>query len=78
MFKDMYKLKFMPEIKMHPTFHVSLFKPFKKNTLWHDHKQMIRPPSDLVGGHFDYEGEDIFKCKKSKKKWVFGEMARKS
>ena len=42
-FKDMYKLEFFPEIKMHPTFHVSLFKPFKKDILWHDRKQMIGP-----------------------------------
>ena len=32
-FKDMYKFKLPPAIKVHLTFYVSLLKPFKENTL---------------------------------------------
>jgi len=47
-FKDIYKLELPPEIKVHPIFHVSFLKSFKDDTLWPDHKQVIRPPPDLV------------------------------
>ena len=33
MFKDVHKLELLPKIKMLLTFHVSLLKPFKKDTL---------------------------------------------
>ena len=31
-FKDVYKLELLPEIKMHPTFYVLLLKPFKEDS----------------------------------------------
>ena len=51
---------------MHPTFHVSLLKPFQKDTKWPGRKQVIRPPSDLVGDHLEYEVEGILKCRNHK------------
>ena len=51
----MYKLELLPEIKVHPTLHVSLLKPFNEDTLWPDQKQVSRPPPDLVGGHLEHE-----------------------
>ena len=67
-FKDVYKLELLPEIKVHPTFHVSLLKPFKEDTLWPDREQVIRPPPDLVGDHLEYEVEGILKCRNHKRK----------
>jgi hypothetical protein len=53
--KDVYKLELLPKIKVHPTFHFSLFKPFKEDTLLPNRKQVIQPPFELVGDHLEFE-----------------------
>lgn len=65
-FKDLYKLKLLPDIKVHFTIHVSLLKPFKEDTSWPDCKKVIRPLLDLVGDRLEYEVEDILKCRNHK------------
>ena len=75
-FKDVYKLELLPEIKVYPTFHVSLLKPFKENTLWPDCKQVIRPSPNLVGDHLEYDVEGILSVgitsKKGRDTWLSG------
>ena len=66
--KDVYKLELPLEIKVHLIFHISLFKPFKENTLLLDCKQVNRPPSKLVDNFLDFEVEGIIKNKSLNKK----------
>ena len=44
MFNNIYKLKITAVIKLCPTFHIFLIKPFEKDTLLYDCKQVIIPP----------------------------------
>ncbi len=55
-------------MKVHPTSHVPLLKPFKEGTLWPDHKEVMRPPPNLIGNYSAYEVEGNFKCRSSKQK----------
>ena len=67
-FKDVYKLELLHEIKVYPTFYFSFFKPLKEDTLWPNYKQMIGPPPDLVQNHVEYEVEGILKCRNHKQR----------
>jgi hypothetical protein len=37
------------------SFYVSYLKPCKVDTLWPDHKQIVRPHFSLVGDNLEYE-----------------------
>ena len=67
-FKGVYKLELPPEIKVHPTFHVSLLKSFKEDNMWPNCKQVIWPPPDLVEDHLKYEVETILKSRNHRNK----------
>jgi hypothetical protein len=64
----MNKLELLANSKVRPTLHVSLSKPFEKNTLWPDRKQVIRPPLHFVRVHLENKVEGIFKSRKPKQK----------
>ena len=68
LFEDVYKLELPQEIKVHPTFHVSLLKPYYEDTLRPERKQVLRPLPKLVGEHLEYEVEGILKSRNTKKK----------
>jgi len=68
LFEDVYTLELPPKIKVHPTFHVSLLKPYYEDTLRPERKQVLRPLPELVGEHLEYEVEGILKNRNTKKK----------
>ena len=53
---------------MHPTFHVSLLKPFHEDTQRPERKQVLRPQPELIGNHEEYEVEAILKSRNNTKK----------
>ncbi len=45
---DTYKLKLPKNLRVHPTFHVSLLKPIACDALRPNQEHKLRPPPDLV------------------------------
>ena len=56
-FDDTYKLALPPEIKVHPMFHVLLLKEYFEDSVRSEREQVLRPVSELVGNHEEYEVE---------------------
>ena len=63
-FDDAYKLALPSEMKLHQVFHVSLLKEYFENLVRLEREQVLRPVSELVGNHEEYEVETILNKRK--------------
>ncbi len=60
---DTYKLKLPENLRIHPTFHVSLLKPVACDASRPNRKHNSRPPPDLVHNEPEFEVEAVLKSK---------------
>jgi hypothetical protein len=65
-FFDTYKLELPKNLKVHPTFHVSLLKSVARDTSRPNRKYNSRPPPDLVHNEPEFEVEVVLKSKQLK------------
>jgi hypothetical protein len=52
-----YKLELLPQMRIHPVFHVSLLEPYRPNTLLG--RAQPPPPPEEVKGELEYEVERV-------------------
>ncbi len=62
-FPDIYKLKLLENLKVHPIFHVSLLKPVTCNASRPSREHNSRPPSDLIHNEPKFEVEAMLKLR---------------
>jgi hypothetical protein len=62
-FFDTYKLKLPKNLRVHPTFHVSLLKPVACDASRPNREHKSRPPPDLVHNEPEFEVEAVFKSR---------------
>jgi len=60
---DTYKLKLLENLRVHPTFHVSLLKSVSRDASRPNREHNSRPPLDLVHNELECEVEAVFKSK---------------
>jgi hypothetical protein len=65
-FLDTYKLKLSKNLKVHPTFHVSLLKPVSCNASRPNWEHNSRPPPDLIHNEPEFEVEAMLKLRQLK------------
>jgi len=62
-FLDTYKLELPKNLKVHPIFHVSFFKPVSHDTSRRNQKHNSRPMPDLIHNELEFEMEVVFKSR---------------
>jgi len=60
---DIYKLELPENLRVHPTFHVSLLKPVSRDALRPNREYNSRPPPDLVHNEPEFEVEVMLKSR---------------
>jgi hypothetical protein len=60
---DTYKLELSKNLRVHPTFHVSLLKPVSRDALRPNREHNSRPPPDLVHNEPEFEVEAVLKLR---------------
>jgi hypothetical protein len=60
---DTYKLELLENLKVHPTFHVSLLKLVSRDASRPDREHHSRPPPDLVHNEPEFEEEAVLKSR---------------
>jgi hypothetical protein len=60
---DTYKLELPKNLRVHPTFHVSLLKPIARDASRPNREHNSKSPPDLVHDELEFEVEDMLKSR---------------
>jgi hypothetical protein len=69
---DIYKLELPKNLRVHPTFHVSLLKPVARDASRPNREHNSKPPPDLVHNEPEFEVEAVLKSKQLRgREWEY-------